>query len=38
LVESKTNNPISTGYELHIKTAIDAEAKILLKGIVQKRG
>jgi hypothetical protein len=38
LVKSKPDNPISTGYELHIKTALDAETKIQLKGVAQKKG
>lgn len=38
LVKSKADSLISTGYELHIKTALDVETKIQLKSIAQKKG
>jgi hypothetical protein len=38
LVKPKADSPISTGYQLHIKTALDAETKIQLTSIAQKKG
>lgn len=38
LVKSKADSLISTGYELHIKTALDVETKIQLKSIATKEG
>jgi hypothetical protein len=38
LVNSQPDNPLSTGYQVHIKTVLDSETRQQVQSIIEKHG